>query len=196
MINFLKGKIEDKSEYGIVLCVGGMGFEILMPIRDMSLIGQIGQDVHVYTYLCVREDSLSLMGFCDKEGLEWFKRLIGVSGVGPKAALAVLSSLSPSELASAIVSGDSKTISKSRGIGGKTAQRIVLELKGNIDTEEIFLPRTSGSDFSGEAKAVNALIALGCSPSEAQKCVVAVWDGKLSVEEVIKECLRRLGNGI
>ena len=199
MIAFLKGELEHVEETGAIINVGGVGFSVTMPTIDLAKLPQKGQEVLIYTYLYVREDIMELFGFSNKESIKYFKKLIGVSGVGPKAAIALLSALTPSELALAIISSDSKAIGKAKGIGPKMAQRIVLELKGKVETEDAI----GGSEKvsapirpTTDASAVNALIALGCSPSEAQKTVMQISGENLTTEEIIKEALRRLTNGI
>ena len=199
MIAFIHGKLTHIEENGAVIDVNGVGFNVIMPTLDLSKLPQIGQEVMLYTYLYVREDVMDLFGFSDKESIKYFKKLIGVSGVGPKAATAILSVLTPSELALAIISSDSKTIGKAKGIGPKMAQRIVLELKGQVDTEDaVGVANTVERAYkpSVDSAAVNALIALGCSPSEAQKTVMQISGENLTTEDIIKEALRRISNGI
>lgn len=198
MIAFLKGKVSSVDETGAIIDVNGVGFNVIMPLLDINKLPDIGSETIVYTYLYVREDVMDLFGFSNKESIKYFKKLIGVSGVGPKAAIALLSALTPSELALAIISSDAKAIGKAKGIGPKMAQRIVLELKGKVETEDAIERSESVSAFkpTTDASAVNALIALGCSPSEAQKTVMQISGDNLSTEDIIKEALRRLSNGI
>lgn len=197
MIAFLKGRLARVDETGAIIDVNGVGFNVIMPVIDIGHLPEIGREVTVHTYLYVREDVMDLFGFSDEESIKYFKKLISVSGVGPKAAIALLSALTPSELALAIVSSDAKTIGRAKGIGPKMAQRIVLELKGKVDTFDAVAP--SGNVTykpSVDSSAVNALIALGCTPSEAQKTVMQISGENLSTEEIIKEALRRLSNGV
>lgn len=201
MIAFLKGKLASSDETGAVVDVNGVGFNVIMPVLDINKLPEIGGDVTLFTYLYVREDVMDLFGFSDKESIKYFKKLISVSGVGPKAAIALLSALTPSELALAIISSDAKTIGKAKGIGPKMAQRIVLELKGKVETEDAIEtgPASNATTFkpTADASAVNALIALGSSPSEAQKTVMQISrEGNFTTEEIIREALRRLSNGI
>ena len=199
MIAFLKGKIASTDETGAVIDVNGVGFNVIMPSIDINKLPLVGDDALVYTHLYVREDVMELFGFSNKESIKYFKKLIGVSGVGPKAAIALLSALTPNELALAIISSDAKAIGKAKGIGPKMAQRIVLELKGKVETEDA-INNTNDTPVSfkptADASAVNALIALGCSPSEAQKTVMQISGENLSTEDIIKEALRRLSSGI
>lgn len=201
MIAFLKGRLSYADETGAVIDVNGIGFNVIMPIIDINRLPEIGSEVFLYTYLYVREDIMDLFGFYDKDSIKLFKKLISVSGVGPKAAVALLSALTPSELSLAIISSDSKAIGRAKGIGPKMAQRIVLELKGKIETEDAIenVPQSQSASFkpTADASAVNALIALGSSPSEAQKTVMQISkEGNYSTEEIIREALRRLSNGI
>lgn len=196
MISFLRGRLAFSDENGAVIDVNGIGFEVCMPALDINTLPEIGSEVRIYTYMYIHEDVTALYGFSDKESIKYFKRLISVSGVGPKAAVSLLSVLSPSELAAAIISSDSKTIGRAKGIGPKMAQRIVLELKGRVETAEAVSEAEPSYKPSADSSAVNALIALGCSPSEAQKTVMQISGDNLTTEEIIKEALRRLSNGI
>ena len=201
MISFLKGTLISSDETGAVIDVGGVGFEVTMPLLDIGRLPQSGEETTVFTYLYVQEDVLALFGFMDRASIKIFKLLTGVSGVGPKAAISLLSLMPPEDIAAAIISSDAKAIGRAKGIGAKTAQRIVLELKGKIDTNEAVSQsreRPVLHKASADASAVNALIALGASPSEAQKTVVEIsGEGNaLSTEEIIKEALRRMSSGI
>lgn len=199
MIAFLKGKLAHIEETGAIIEVNGVGFSVIMPTIDMGKLPEIGQEVMVYTYLYVREDIMDLFGFSNKESIKYFKKLISVSGVGPKAAIALLSALTPNELALAIISSDAKAIGRAKGVGPKMAQRIVLELKGKVETEDAIETGASAPRVykpSVDSSAVNALIALGCSPSEAQKTVMQITGENLTTEDIIKEALRRMSNGI
>ena len=198
MIAFLKGKVSSTDENGAIIDVNGVGFNVIMPAIDINKLPEVGAETLVYTYLYVREDVMELFGFSDRESIKYFKKLISVSGVGPKAAISLLSALTPSELALAIISSDAKAIGKAKGIGPKMAQRIVLELKGKVDTTDAIDTGQASPVYkpTQDSSAVNALIALGCSPSEAQKTVMQISGENLSTEDIIKEALRRLSNGI
>ncbi|MCD8048469.1 MAG: Holliday junction branch migration protein RuvA [Clostridia bacterium] len=198
MISFLRGILFYSDEKGAVIDVNGVGYEVTMPLTDINKLPKAGGEVTVYTYLHVQEDAVALYGFSERDSIKYFKMLLGVSGVGPKAAISLLSALSPSDLAAAIISSDSKAIGRAKGIGPKMAQRIVLELKGKVDTSDAVYTSspTSAAKMSADSSAVNALIALGCSPSEAQKTVMAISGENMSTEDIIKEALRRLSNGI
>ncbi len=205
MISYLKGIIAHRDESGIILDVGGVGFGVAMPTRDMARLPADGSEAKVFTYLHVQEDAIKLFGFADRSGIDYFNRLLSVSGVGCKAALAILSVLAPAELAAAIISDDVKAICRAQGVGAKIAQRIILELRGKIDTADAtvraakaYAADAETASPSADVAAINALIALGCSPSEAQKTVVRISSegAALSTEDIIKEALRRMSNGI
>lgn len=199
MISYLNGKIAAKGENYIVMDVGGIGFKVFMPSIDIGQLPQPGDEAKVHTYFYVREDAMELYGFRSESGIEYFNKLISVSGVGCKAAIAILSVLSPADLAMAIIGGDAKAITRAQGVGAKIAQRIILELKGKVDTQDaIGVPAKAEAQYSPSAdvSAINALIALGCSPSEAQKTVMQIPAAGMSTEDIIKEALRRMSNGI
>ena len=198
MISYLNGKIAAKGENYIIMDVGGIGFRVFMSSIDIARLPENGE-TKVFTYFYVREDAMELYGFKSESGIEYFNKLISVNGVGCKAALAILSVLQPSDLAMAIINGDSKAITRAQGVGSKIAQRIILELKGKVDTQDaIGAPVKSEASYSPSAdvSAINALIALGCSPSEAQKTVMQIPAAGMSTEDIIKEALRRMSNGI
>jgi Holliday junction DNA helicase RuvA len=198
MISFLRGILTYSDENGAVIDVNGIGFDVIMPLLDINNLPPVGQTVTVYTYMYVQEDVMALYGFTNRDAIKYFKKLIGVSGVGPKAAVALLSVLTVSELAAAIISSDAKAIGRAKGIGPKMAQRIVLELKGKVETADAIVGGTEKSIYrpSADSEAVNALIALGASPSEAQKTVMQISGENMTTEDIIKEALRRMTNGI
>lgn len=202
MISYLNGTIAFKGNNQVIIDVGGVGFSVTMPSTDIALLPAEGNKAKIFTYLYVREDAMELYGFTDKSGIEYFNKLTSVSGVGCKAAIAILSVLSPSDLAFAIISDDYKSITRAQGVGAKIAQRIVLELKSKIDSKDAVSTQpksdapTASYAPSADVSAINALIALGCSPSEAQKTVMQIPKEGLSTEDIIKEALRRMSNGI
>ncbi len=201
MISFLRGTIASKNENSVVIDVNGIGFCVSMPVSALAKTGSIGESITVHTYLQMREDQPELYGFLQTEEITYFNKLISISGVGPKAALAVLGTLSVQDLAFAIIAEDVKAITRAPGVGTKMAQRIILELKGKIDTQEAVattasiqsIPKTA---LRADTEAVNALIALGASPSEAQKAVMQISKEGMNTEDIIKEALRRMSNGI
>ena len=136
MISYLKGSLEAKNIDSIVVEVGGVGYKVFMSRNTMDKIGELGEVVKVHTYMRVREDDISLYGFCSNEELKMFEQLISVSGVGAKSALTILSNITPSKFALAIISGDVGALKSLPGIGAKSAQRMILELKDKMKTEE------------------------------------------------------------
>ncbi len=201
MISFLNGIIAAKNENGAIIDVGGVGFSVSMPTSDIAKMGAVGENVKVHTHFHMSENAMQLFGFLTNEQIDYFNKLISISGIGPKAALAVLGTLSVQDLAYAIIAEDVKAITRAPGVGPKAAQRIILELKGKIDTQDaVAIPSQSigavKSAVRADTGAVNALIALGASPSEAQKTVMQIDATGMSTEDIIKEALRRMSNGI
>ncbi len=201
MISFLNGVIAAKNENGAIIDVGGVGFSVSMPTNDIAKMGTIGEGVKVHTHFHMSENGVQLFGFLTNEEIDYFNKLISISGIGPKAALAVLGTLSVQDLAYAIIAEDVKAITRAPGVGPKAAQRIILELKGKIDTQDaVAMPSQAvnsvASAVRADTGAVNALIALGASPSEAQKAVMQIDATGMTTEDIIKEALRRMSNGI
>ena len=197
MIYSVNGKlIHTEPSLAVIEC-GGVGYACRTTYSTLSKIGGIGSNVMLLTYLYVREDNVELFGFFDSQELNCFKMLLSVSGVGPKAGLAILSDTTPERFALSIATGDSKAFTKTKGIGPKLAQRIVLELKDKITKEQIssdaaqidFEPIVSGGN-TGEA--VSALVVLGYTHSEAAM-VISKLDGSLSVPELIRLALKEIG---
>ncbi len=176
----------------------GVGYKCFVSDTTLSSLPPIGGEVLLFTYLAVREDAMDLYGFYKEEELDFFKLLITVSGVGPKAAMAILSVFAPEQLAVCIASGDAKAITKAQGVGAKTAQRLVLELKdklGGLSVSAAAAPAVQAvsavSANSNAADAVEALVTFGYSRSEASVAVGRV-DSSLSTEVMIKEALKAL----
>ena len=192
MIYSVSGKlIHTENDIAVIEC-GGVGYACKTTFSTLQKIAG-KETVTLYTHLAVKEDDVSLYGFADKEELKSFRMLISVSGVGPKAALSILSGCTPSQFALAVATGDSKSLTKIKGIGAKTAQRIVLELKDKISKENTLSVRGESSAFSvsgggAVSEAVSALVVLGYSESEAMG-VVSKLDSSLPVEEMIKKAL-------
>lgn len=196
MFYSLTGNIINTDETSVAIDCGGVGYLCYSTLNTLKRIGSIGDRVTVYTYLNVREDAMELYGFMEKKELDCFKLLISVSGVGPKAALAILSQHTPESLASSIAMGDAKAITRAQGVGPKIAQRVVLELKGKMDInlEEVTLGDVSNAPVQTEgnvAEAVSALVALGYSRNEAAAAFKGV-DSSLSTEDLIKHALKKL----
>lgn len=193
MIYSLNGILtHTEPDFAVIEC-GGVGFKCKTTNSTLSKLPAVGQKVRIYTYLNVREDALDLFGFVDEKELACFKMLISVSGVGPKAALSILSEMTPEKLALYIASGDSKSIQKVKGVGVKMAQRIVVDLTDKVSSEQAALGFNDlPVSASGNAEeAVNALAVLGYSKGEASLAVAKV-DSSLSVEEIIRQALKNL----
>ena len=197
MFEYIRGILQYKGTDYCVIDVNGVGFKIFTSHITASNIGQSGDTVTLYTYMNVKEDDISLFGFASKEELSVFNMLISVSGVGPKMGIAVLAAMSPSDFSLAVASGDFKAISKSKGIGPKLAQRIVLELKDKISkdikaqdmvTEETFEPVPTGY-ISNDA--ISALMVLGYSSKEASKLVAKVYKEGMTLEETVRQALKQ-----
>ena len=202
MFYSLTGKIIYTDASTVAVECSGVAFRCTTSINTLQKTGGVGNTVTLYTYLHIREDAMELFGFYDNEELESFKLLISVSGVGPKAAIAILSVLSPSALAVCVTSGDVKTITRAQGVGAKIAQRIVLELKDKLS--KTVPTQISALEFStigistsnaNKSEAVSALAALGYTQTDANS-VVAKLDDSLSVQELIKQGLKLLSRGI
>ena len=185
-----------KPGVAVVVC-GGVGYKCYISDTTLGALPKVGQEAFLYTYLAVREDALDLYGFAEEAESDFFKLLISVSGVGPKAGLAILSELPPDRLAVAIAAGDAKAIARAKGVGGKTAQRVIIELQGKlgvlgetVSTEQV--AAVGAVNASGNAAdAVEALTAFGYSKSEASLAVGRL-DGTLPTETLIKEALKAL----
>ncbi len=195
MYYYIKGTLVQKSDNYIVVDANGIGYMINTSLTTLNALGASGGEVTIYTYLNVREDAMELYGFSAQEEKNMFVHLISVSGVGPKAALNMLSVASPAKLAAAVVTNDVKTITKAQGVGPKLAQRVILELKDKLKTEELGID-LEDTDIPLEmtdnrSEAISALVVLGYSPSDAQKAVGRV-DASLEVEEIIKKALGSL----
>ena len=190
MYYYIKGTLIKKTENFVVVDCGGVGYMINTSLTSIGALGATGSEVTVYTYLVVREDAMELCGFASIEEKEMFLKLISVSGVGPKAAMSILSIGTPSQIAAAIITNDAKTITKAQGVGPKVAQRVILELKDKIDNSELDISTevVPVQEDSARTEAINALIVLGYSPEIAAKAVAKTEQG-LSVEEIIKKAL-------
>lgn len=194
MYAFVQGVIEDIAQDRVSVNCGGVGYEVL---TTNSAIGQcaVGKNAKFYTYLAVREDAMTLYGFLQKDEKEMFLRLISVSGIGPKVGLSILSTLSAQQTAIAIVSGDDKALSKVPGIGKKTAQRLVLELKGSIENQALVadLPAAAaGGEKKEVTDAIAILTAMGFQTSDAAAAVALVKAEGGTAEQMAVAALRKL----
>lgn len=200
MYSYIRGELAEINPDHIVIDVGGIGYMVYISGHTFEYLPSIGQQIKVHTYLHIREDAMILYGFLTKDDLDMFIKLIGVSGIGPKGGLAVLSVLSADDLRFAILAGDAKAIAKAPGVGAKTAQRVILELKDKMSLEEAFEKKTenllkSGRNEGNSVKndAILALSALGYSQTESLKAVsqVEITDG-MDVEDVLKLALKHM----
>ena len=201
MISYVKGSLTEKFEDSVIVEAGGIGYRIFVPTSVLEHLPKTGETVKIYTYFSVREDAMSLYGFLSRQDLEMFRQLIAVNGVGPKSALGILSALSPDVLRLAVLSGDAKAISKAPGVGSKTAQRIILDLKDKVKAEDILDGYTEPIFGHGEVsnvgaigkEAIEALTALGYSASEASGVVKKVTiTESMTAEDVLKAALKHL----
>ena len=198
MIAYVKGVLADIGQDSIIIDKSGIGVNINVPGSIITSLPDIGSEVKVYTYTYVREDAIALYGFMTRDDLDVFKLLINVNGIGTKSALGILSAITPNELRLAVASEDYKTISKAPGIGKKSAERMVLELRDKVNAviEEEHFTDCSDTD-TGRTDSVNsvisALVSLGFSCSEAAKAVKQVDNyEELNDESLIKEALKHL----
>lgn len=200
MYAYIKGELAEINTDHIVIEAGGIGYQVFVSLQTFDYLPSVGENLKIYTYLYLREDAMILYGFLTKDDLELFKLLISVSGIGPKGGLSILSTLEADDLRFAILSGDAKAISKAPGVGGKTAQRVILELKDKLSLEDAFEAKTehvqkNAAAAGGSVKndAVMALTALGYSSTESLKAVSAVEITEdMDVEEVLKAALKHL----
>ncbi len=201
MYAYFKGKLAYIGEDSIILDVHDVGYRILLSQASISYLPSLGEEVKLYTYTSVREDAIWLYGFLNQEDLEIFKKCITVNGIGPKGGMAILSVMDADSLRFAIVSGDVKAISKAPGIGQKTAQRLILELKDKISLEDTLIrreingvpERSLTKEGGSQAEATEALVALGYSAADAAKAVHSIpgADG-MDVEALLKAALKNL----
>ena len=205
MFSYIKGTLEEYWEDTVVIESGGIGWNIHVPLSVLDRLPHVGEQMKVYTSFQVKEDSMTLYGFLSRQDLKMFNQLLGVNGIGPKAALGILSFLTPDDLRMAIMAEDAKAIAKAPGIGPKTAKRVILDLKDKISMDDV-LPlqfaggqaeanvaaAASGVDGAGK-EAIEALVALGYSPTEATKAVrqVEIKEG-MNAEAVLKASLKFL----
>lgn len=201
MIAFVKGRIDDITEENVVIDIGGIGCNVKISTETAALLPGLGEEVKLYTYTCVREDMFSLYGFLTRDDLEIFKKLITVNGIGPKGGLAILSVMSADDLRFAIISGDSAAISKAPGIGKKTAERVILDLKDKISLEDTLVHKEIQKNNTGDPlaenharnEAVEALVALGYSATDALHAVKNVQaQDDMDVEMILKLALKNM----
>ena len=196
MFAYIKGSLEEKGNNYVVIEVGGIGYKIFMSESAISKMCDLGGIIKIHTYYYVREDNISLYGFLTKEELKMFELLLSVSGIGAKSAITMLSNISPSSFALAVISNDVNSLKKIPGVGPKSAQRIILELKDKLKTQQ-------GVEESSEVKveiqksenvseAMEALQILGYNKREVEKAFEKIANTDVSVEELIKKALSLL----
>lgn len=196
MIAYVKGILDTKTDAYVIIDVQGIGYRVFMPSKSIEKLGEVGEIVKVYTYYYVREDNISLYGFSSNEELRMFELLISVSGVGAKSAITMLSEISPSSFALAVISDDVSKLVKIPGVGKKTAARIILELKDKLKTESAVV-ESSEADVVFEkdnnvGEAVAALQVLGYTKKEIEKAFEKIDTKNLGLEEIIKQGLKYL----
>ena len=196
MLYSLRGILVYTDESSAAVECAGVAYRCQTTLSTLSRLDPVGAEVLLYTHLNVREDAVDLFGFADQRELRFFRMLIAITGVGPKAALSILSNLSPDRLSMCIATGDFKSITAAQGVGPKLAQRVVLELKDKIKNMDAIggagaLPTDVNLDAGNASEAISALVALGYAQADAAM-VVAKTDPDASVEEMIKAALRGL----
>lgn len=197
MIAYVSGKLDRVEENAAVVDVNGIGFRIFMSGAGLTSLPPHGEQVKIHTYLKVGEDIMDLYGFSTAEELSMFKLMISVSGVGPKAALSILSTLAPAEFALAVVTEDFKAISRAQGVGPKLAQRIALELRDKLKNADLMSANTAATAGAGMASgggndALEALMVLGYTQGEAASALAKLEDKSLPLEDTIKQALKLL----
>lgn len=203
MYAYIKGTLEEIAEDCVVVETGGIGYNVKVSTTTVDLLPGIGSEVKIYTYTLVREDAFSLYGFLTRDDLEVFKKLITVSGIGPKGGLAILSVMSADALRFAVMAGDAKSIAKAPGIGAKTAERVILDLRDKISLEDTMKGLGAPVDKAGgntnlqtadnlmKREAIEALVALGYSASDATAAVKRVeLQENTTVESILKQALK------
>lgn len=200
MFAFIKGILEEKSGTYVVIEAGGVGYKIYMPEPEIEPLGNIGDTVKVHTYYWVREDNISLYGFSTKEELRMFEILITTSGIGAKSAIAILSNITPSSFALAVINEDTRRLTKLPGIGAKSAARIILELKDKLKKQELESKENEQKDELKKAiveneninEAISALQVLGYNRREIEKAFEKVDLEGQTVEDIIRKGLNLL----
>ncbi len=201
MISYIKGELTEVFEDTVVVETNGIGYNIRVPSSVLDRLPSVGSSVRIYTYLYVKEDAMNLFGFLSRDDLSVFKLLLNVSGIGPKGALAILSTIGPDDLRFAVLSEDVKTISSAPGIGAKTAKRLIIELKDKLKLAEVFETALANKEKASSEndvllaknEAVEALVALGYASAQAMKAVQQVENAEeKDSEQILKEALKKL----
>lgn len=192
MISYLKGKIILKKEKFIIISTGNVGYKVFV----LSSFGEVGEEIELFTYLNVREDSLALYGFAGYKELELFELLISISGIGPKAGMGILALADPETIKIAIARGDSSILTRVSGIGKKTAERVILELKNKFSVSDVENIEGKTREIGNHSDALDALVSLGYSPNDAKKALANLPPEVKDVGEKIKKALKELGRNI
>lgn len=201
MIAFVRGELVSVEEEKVIVDAGGIGYNVFVSASTLSKLPAEGREIKLYTYMNVKEDLMQLYGFMTKDELHVFKLIIGVSGIGPKGGLGILSQLTPDDLRFAVASKDVKAISAAPGIGKKTAEKLILELKDKLSIEDVLnhqseeehVVNSTSMNYEVQSDAVQALVALGYGNTEALKAVKQVEiEENMSVETVLKKALKYL----
>ncbi len=200
MISYLHGELAAVEKDKIIVEVSGIGYGVFVPGQTFSMLPPIGEKIKIYTYMNVREDAVQLFGFLTKDELEIFKLLITVNGIGPKGGLGILSNLSVDELRYSVLSGDVKSICKAPGIGKKTAEKMIIELKDKLDIEDVLnnaqgtasAQIASSTTDVAHTEAIQALVALGYGNAESLRAVKAVALENPTTEDILREALKKM----
>lgn len=199
MYSYIKGSLEETDSDSIVVENNGIGYHIFVSGRVLDELPDIGERITIYTYLHVKEDCFALYGFLSRDDLKLFRMMLNVNGIGPKGALGILTVLSGDNLRAAVVSDNAKAIAKAPGVGAKTAQKLIIELKDKVHLEDILQPGEEGENQNGgdlsavKQEAVQALVSLGYSQSEARSAVASVETAEgMDIEEVLKASLKNI----
>jgi holliday junction DNA helicase RuvA len=190
MIGSLRGRIASKTPPQLTVEVGGLGYEVEAPMSTFFHLPAVGEEVRLLTHLVVREDAHTLYGFASEDERRLFRSLIKVSGVGPKIALALLSGISVSAFAECVQREDVGALTRVPGVGRKTAERLIVEMRDRLAAPAVPGAATSGAEATPEAEAYGALVALGYRPAEATRLLKAVGPGTHSTEELIRRALQ------
>lgn len=197
MLAYIKGKLEMKFNNYVVIDVGGLGYKVFMSETAIEKLGEIGKEVKIHTHYHVREDDISIYGFNTNEELTMFELLLGVSGIGAKSAITMLSNITPSSFALAVITNDTSKLVKIPGIGAKSAARIILELKDKLKKKEVVQEDSNITEAIVEdnriSEAIAALQVLGYHRKEIDKALEKLEKETLSIEDIIKKSLAILG---
>ena len=198
MYAHIDGKVAEKGTDTLVIDCGGVGYELICSRATLSAAPRVGERMKCYTILSVREDAMELFGFATREEKKLYEKLRSVSGIGPRTALNMLSSMTVRDLSIAIVTGDVNASSRAQGVGKKTAQRVIMELKEKIDNDALVgsaVPISGPMEKGAVAEAIEALMALGYNAPDAQRAIAAVSDSADTVDKLVFRALRGMDNG-